>query len=70
MSMGSGIPGIGQKQWPAALLAHGFGLRHGCWNQVMSDGVDPREVDTLASTGKDGTRVEQGSIGTSPGGRM
>ena len=69
MSIGSGAPGTGQKQYPSALPAHGFRLRDGCWNQVRSDGTDPREVDTLASTKKDATRVEQSSIVTSPGSR-
>ena len=64
------MPGRRQQGPPTILQARAFGLRHGRWNQVRSDGVDPREVDTLASTRKDGTRVEQGSIGTSPGSRM
>ena len=64
------MPGRRQQGPPAILLAHGFRLRDGYWNQMRSDGTDPREVDTLASTKKDATRVEQSSIVTSPGSRM
>ena len=64
------MPGRRQQGPPAILLAHGFRLRDGYWNQMRSDGADPREVDTLASTKKDATRVEQSSIVTSPGSRM
>ncbi|ERH23795.1 hypothetical protein HMPREF1979_01663 [Actinomyces johnsonii F0542] len=51
MSIGSGAPGTGQKQYPSALPAHGFGLRDGCWNQVSSGGTDPRGVDAQSSGG-------------------
>jgi len=70
VSIGSGAPRAGQKQLPTALPVHASRLRDGCWNQVRSDGTDPREVDTLVSTKKDATRVEQSSIVTSPGSRM
>jgi len=70
VSIESGAPRAGQKQLPTALPVHASRLRDGSWNQVRSDGTDPREVDTLASTKKDATRVEQSSIVTSPGSRM